>query len=172
MSHSLPSQIGFQKEERFWEVDRTCDIFFWPFPNFSCWWWLVSYLFLIRTSYHKITQANGYCGVWPGWGLQSVFPLTVWASLVAQTVKRLPTIQETWVWSLGWEGPLEKEIATHSSTVAWKIPWTEELGRLLSMGSQRIAHDWVISFSLFLNSLIEMWLPGNSCTSEVGFAQN
>ena len=63
------------------------------------------------------------------------------ASLVAQTVKRLSTMQETWVRSLGWEDPLEKEMAAHSSTLAWKIPWTEEPGRLLSMGSQRFRQD-------------------------------
>ena len=56
---------------------------------------------------------------------------------VAQTVKRLSTMQETWVRSLGREDPLEKEMAMHSSTIAWKIPWTEEPGRLQSMGSQR-----------------------------------
>jgi len=64
-----------------------------------------------------------------------------WASLVAQTVKRLPVVQETWVLSLDWEDPLEKEMATHSSTLAWKIPWTEEPGRLQTMGSQRVGHD-------------------------------
>ena len=63
------------------------------------------------------------------------------ASLVAQTVKRLPAMWETWVQSLGWEDPLEKEMATHSSTLAWKIPRTEEPGRLQSMGSQRVGHD-------------------------------
>ena len=56
-------------------------------------------------------------------------------------VKRLPTIQETWVGSLGWEDLLEKEMATHSSILAWKIPWTEEPGRLQSMGLQRVRHD-------------------------------
>ena len=61
--------------------------------------------------------------------------------LVAQTVKRLPTMRETRVRSLGREDPLEKEMATHSSILAWKIPWTEELGWLLSMGSQRVGHD-------------------------------
>ena len=63
------------------------------------------------------------------------------AFLVAQMVKHLPAIRETWVQSLGWEDPLEKEMATHSSTLAWKIPWTEEPGRLQSMGSQRVEHD-------------------------------
>ena len=61
-------------------------------------------------------------------------------SLVAQTVKRLPKTWETWVRSLGQEDPLEKEMATHSSILAWKIPWTEEPGRLESMGLQR-GHD-------------------------------
>ena len=60
---------------------------------------------------------------------------------MAQTVKRLPTMQETWVRSLGWELPLEKEMAAHSSILAWKISWTEEPGRLQSMGSQRVGHD-------------------------------
>ena len=60
---------------------------------------------------------------------------------VAQTVKRLSTMRETRVRSLGREDPLEKEMAIHSSTIAWKIPWTEETGRLQSMGSQRIRHD-------------------------------
>ena len=62
-------------------------------------------------------------------------------SLVAQTVKRLPTMWEIRVRSLGREDPLEKEIATHSRILAWKIPWTEELGWLLSVGSQRVGHD-------------------------------
>ena len=63
------------------------------------------------------------------------------ASLVAQTVKHLPAVQETWVPFLGREETLEKEMATLSSTLAWKIPWTEEPGRLQSMGSQRAGHD-------------------------------
>ena len=63
------------------------------------------------------------------------------SSMVAQVVKRLPAMQETQVRSLGGEDPLEKEMATHSSTLAWKIPWTEELCRLQSMGSQRVGHD-------------------------------
>ena len=62
-------------------------------------------------------------------------------SLVAQMVKRLPTMQETQVRSLGQEDPLEKEMATHSSTLAWKIPRMEEIGWLLSMGSRRVGHD-------------------------------
>ena len=63
------------------------------------------------------------------------------ASLVSQMVKRLPAMRETWVQSLGLEDPLEVDMATHSSTLAWKIPWMEESGRLQSMGSQRIRQD-------------------------------
>ena len=63
------------------------------------------------------------------------------ASLVAQIVKRLPAMQETQVRSLGREDPLEKEMATHSSTLAWKIPGTKEPGRLQCIGLQRIEHD-------------------------------
>ena len=62
-------------------------------------------------------------------------------SLVAQAVKCLPTMRETRVQSLGWDDLLEKEMATHSSILAWKIPWMEEAGRLQSMGSQRVGHD-------------------------------
>ena len=61
--------------------------------------------------------------------------------LVAQMVKCLPAMWETWVRFLGWEDPLEKEMATHSSILAWKILWMEEPGRLQSMGSQRVRHD-------------------------------
>ena len=64
-----------------------------------------------------------------------------WASLVAQSVKNLPAVQEIRVLSLGWEDPPEKEMATHSSTLAWKISWTEEPGGLQSMGLQRVGHD-------------------------------
>ena len=66
---------------------------------------------------------------------------SLFALLVTQTVKRLPAMQETRVRFLGWEDPLEKEMATHSSTPAWKIPWTEKPGGLQSMGSQRVRHD-------------------------------
>ena len=64
-----------------------------------------------------------------------------WDSLVDQRVKRLPAMQETRVRSLGQEDPLEKEMAIHSSTLAWKIPWREEPGGLQSMGLQRVGHD-------------------------------
>ena len=63
------------------------------------------------------------------------------ASLVAQVVKNLPAMWETWVRSLGWEDPLEMEMTTHSNMLAWRIPWTEEPGGLQSMGLQRVGHD-------------------------------
>ena len=75
---------------------------------------------------------------------------------LAQQVKNLPAMQKTRVWSLGWENPLEKEMATHSSILAWKILWTEEPARLQSMGSQRVEHSWVtkhIAHILLLSTL-------------------
>ena len=78
------------------------------------------------------------------------------ASLVAQTVKRLPAVQETWVQSLGCEDPLEKEMATHSSTLAWKIPWTEEPGRLQSTWSQNRTR--LSDFRFSFNFIMEDWL--------------
>ena len=73
------------------------------------------------------------------------------ASLVAQRVKHLPAMQETQVRFLGWEDLLEKEIATHSSNLAWKIPWMEKPGRLQSMGTQRVGHDWATSLYIKIN---------------------
>ena len=81
----------------------------------------------------------------------------IWASLVAQTVKHLPAMRQTWVWSLGWEDPLEKEMATHSSILVWIIPRTEEPGGLQSMGSQRVRHDWATKWQCYLSG---------SCRSE------
>ena len=71
-------------------------------------------------------------------------------SSALQTVKCLPAMPETRVQSLGREHPVEKEMATHSSTLAWKMLWMEEPGRLQSMGLQRVGHDWAISLSFFL----------------------
>ena len=70
---------------------------------------------------------------------------------LAPRIKHLPAMQETRVWSLGWEDPLEKEMATHSSILAWRIPWTEEPGGLQSTGSQRARHDWASSLHFTFN---------------------
>ena len=78
-------------------------------------------------------------------------------SLVAQTVKCLPAMRETRVWFLGWEDPLGKEMAIHSSTLAWKIPWTEEPDRLQSKGLQRVGHDWATSLTHCV-----LWKPCHS----------
>ena len=76
----------------------------------------------------------------PGEGLG--YPLQYsWASLVAQLVKNPRALRETWVQSLGWENPLEGGMATHSSILAWRIPWTEEPDELQSLGSQRVGHE-------------------------------
>ena len=83
-------------------------------------------------------------------------------SLVAQMVKRLPTMWDTWVQSLGQEDLLEKEMATHSSILAWKIPWREEPGRLQSMGSQRVGHDWATSLSFSLLYICPWFLLQNN----------
>ena len=69
--------------------------------------------------------------------------------LVVQMVKNLSAMRETWVWSLGWEDPLEQEMATYSSILGWRILWTEEPGRLQSMGSQRVGHNRVTNTSTF-----------------------
>ena len=74
-------------------------------------------------------------------------------SLVARTVKNPPAMQETQVQSLGWEDPLENGMTSHSSILAWRIPWTEEPGKLQSMGLQRVRHDWATNtFTLTLNN--------------------
>ena len=89
------------------------------------------------------------------WGSLTKMPLytnSIWeinllwssrASLVAQLVKNLHAVQETQVWSLGGEDPLEKGMATHSNILAWRTPWTEESGGLQTTGSQRVGHDWL-----------------------------
>ena len=74
-------------------------------------------------------------------GLSVFLRVSFFSCLMAQTVNCQPAIWETWVRSLDREDPLEKEMATYSSTLAWKVPWTEEPGRLQSMGSQRVRHD-------------------------------
>ena len=84
--------------------------------------------------------------------VQEAFFSPLVASLVAQRLKRLPPMRETWVWSLGQEDPLEKEMVTHSSIRAWRIPWMEKPGRLQSTGSQRVRHDWATSLFTRLSS--------------------
>ena len=101
----------------------------------------------------------------------SIFESKFKTSLVAQMVKLLSTMQETRVWSLGWEDPLEKEMAIRSSTIAWKIPWTEEPDRLQPMGWQRVGHDWATSLSFtFLIQIQSVHSKGDE--SQVFFGRN
>ena len=105
------------------------------------------------TVFQTLVDYEGYSISSNGFLPMTVDIMLVWieftiGDVVAQMVKHLSTMRETWVWALAWEDPLEKEMAIHSSTIAWKIPWTEEPGRLQSMGSQRVGHDWVTSLSL------------------------
>ena len=85
--------------------------------------------------------------------LEIVFSNGFWASLVAQRLRRLPPMRETWVWSLGREDPLQEGIATLSSILARRIPWREKPGRLLSTGSQRVRHNWVTSLQWILGAM-------------------
>ena len=94
-------------------------------------------------SWGIIMTHNAGGSVWTGcFSLGSNFIICIKTDYVAQTVKNLSAMQETRVWSLGWENPLEKGMTTHSSILAWRSPWTEESGGLQSMGSQRVGHDW------------------------------
>ena len=84
-----------------------------------------------------------------------------WASPVAQRLKRLPPRRETWVQSLGWEDPLEKEMVTHSSILAWRIPWMEEPGRLQSMGSQRVGPGTLITREMQIQAVMRYNPPAH-----------
>ena len=75
----------------------------------------------------------------------------------AQMIKSLPAMQETQVWFLGWEDTLAKETATHSSVLAWKIPWMEEPGGLQSMGLQSVRHNWATNSQSYLHSHVSFW---------------
>ena len=113
----------------------------WPWNSEK--WEILSEGFKMKLGLLKVTCLMKGCI----WGEISMSMLT---SLVAQTVKHLSTKRETQVWSLVWEDPLEKEMAIHSRTIAWKIPWTEEPGRLQPMGSQRVGHNWATSLITYL----------------------
>ena len=103
---------------------------------------------------HVLTGSHYHCGSRPSsshtrYCLRDCSSVcSIWAFLVVSLVKNQLAMWETQVRSLGREDPLEKEMATHSSTLAWRIPWREEPGRLQSMGSHRVGHDWATSLSL------------------------
>ena len=107
-------------------------------------------------TWKKKKTENNKC--WQRCGMTGVLVHCWWeCRVVAQMVKRLSTVQETWVQSLSWEDPLEEGMATHSSVVAWKIPWTEEPGSLQSMGSQRVGHDWATSLLHFASLSVKYY---------------
>ena len=99
---------------------------------------------------HYFTGVWDECNCVVVWAFFGIAFLWDWASLVAQMVKCLPAVGEPRVQFLGWEDPLEKEMATHSSTLAWKIPRTKEPSRLQSMGSERVRHDWATSHTYII----------------------
>ena len=86
------------------------------------------------------------------WNISWIWPALDFS--VGSVVKNLPTMWETQVWFLGWEDPLEEEVATHSSILAWRISWTEEPSRLQSMGSQRIGHRWATNTFISLTTYL------------------
>ena len=96
--------------------------------------WFIDHIFQLCLASQVAEEKKTFLIIYTGVQL-------IWDFLVAQRVKRPPAMQETQVQSPSQEDPLEKEMAPHSSTLAWKIPWTEESGRLQSMGSQRVGHD-------------------------------
>ena len=94
-----------------------------------------------REKWRAEVHGVGKRWTWPSeWATTKTY---VWAPLVAQKVKNLPVVRETWIWFLGQEDPLEKRMTIHSSVPAWRIPWTGEACGLQSMGSQRVGHNWV-----------------------------
>ena len=99
---------------------------------------------LIWKFHHQLTETGGLTWYFPSFTTACIFVSShtvLWASLVAQMVKNLPGMRETWVRSLGQKDPLEKGMATHSSILAWRIPWMEEPGGLQSMELQRVRHS-------------------------------
>ena len=128
--HESPTWSSFLNLQRHMEVvcePRTLSVLF----HFSL---LLPLSNLIYFFQKQVSRASGF-------GLGTSYQ-RFRAFLMAQMAKTVPAMQETGVWSLGWEDPLEKGMATHSRILAWRIPWTEAPGRLQSMGLQRVRHDW------------------------------
>ena len=130
-------------------------------------WFTYHNVLKVHPSYHKwqdflfIAEQLSIVCVYAIFSLSSHLSVDTSVALVAQMVKHLPAMWETWVWSLGQEDPLEKAMAPHSSILARKIPWTEEHDRVQSTGSQRVGQDWApsIPLSTRLLSLIIISLP-------------
>ena len=144
----LPELMFFPKCS-VWQFSQLCEVYF------TSWPWVLSGLSqhslfsfhsamewrFQQASEPKGTQGLQAAGFHP-WAWNGYLLQYSWASLVAQTVKNLPAVQETWVQCLGQKDTLEKGMATHYSILAFRIPWTEEPGRLQSTGSQRVGYSW------------------------------
>ena len=113
----------------------------WVCVNSGRWWWI---------GRPGVLRFMGSQRVGHDWAIEQNWK-------VAQRLKHLPAMWETWVRSLGWQDPLEKEMATHSSTLVWWIPWMEEPAGLQSTGSQRVGHDWVTSLHFKLLLLLSCY---------------
>ena len=99
--------------------------------------------FLLFKTKQKMLVSSWSLGKYGNWSWSMGYKIRQWrTSLVAQTIKNPPAMHKTWVRSLGWEDSLEEGMATNSSVLAWRIPWTEEPGGLQSMALQRVGHDW------------------------------
>ena len=100
----------------------------------------------VQSNTEKRHLTEGLCGRLVSWAISTIINCSpLWLSndfLGSSVVKNLPAMQEKWAWYQGWEVPLEEEMAAHSRTLAWKIPWKEEPGGLQSIESQRVGHDW------------------------------
>ena len=108
-----------------------------PYHSFACLHSFTKYVSIYKQHFVQIC-------------IYLVYIYYIYLLLMAQMVKNLPAMQDTQVWSLGQEDPLEKEMATHSSILAWRIPWTKEPGRLGSKGSKRVRHVWATNTFTFL----------------------
>ena len=124
--------------------------------KFPSWYFPFSYVYTHR-------------GLNPQQWLKTLPFFQLYMKKLAQMVKRLPAVWETWVRSLGWEDPLEKEMATHSRTLAWKIPLTEQPGRLQSMGLQRVEYDWMTSLH-FTSCPLSLWCHPAISSSVISFS--
>ena len=140
----IPCYLNFPLMELFsWSLPHALHIYSSRRNGFPEWWTWRSKIGVLPQTL-CLSPLFGNC--LPAKRVHLTLSSGLWTSLVTQMIKNLSIMQETQVWSLGKEDPLEKEIATHSSILAWRIPWTKEPRGLQSIGSQRVRHDWAASF--------------------------
>ena len=136
-----------------WWGEETWILALWGFrfQNSKRKWGLIEHFDVSKLAHRTLPCAS----VWSAFNISGASP-------VAQTVKRLPAMRETHVQSLGREDPLEKEMATHSSILAWRTPWIEEAGRLQSTEPQRVGHNWETSLHFNISAGEALYLPAAS----------